>query len=172
MKEKTAIRQSETFLESFRLTLGVVVWGHVCPLWVPGVGVVQNIAGGLVTVRHITSKYMWEHDLGPFLPCPGSYPAIQCLWLKQDQNGRPAPGHTVPPGKCHIQIHGRAWFRAIFALSRNLSRVPGVQNTFQERSWRLYWGGVISEFFSPEIHPNWTIQLSLRWPLIMLILFC
>ena len=51
---------------------------------------------------------MGEHELGPLLPFPGTYPGFQgsetgYLWLKPDNNGWAGPGWTGPPGKCLVR---------------------------------------------------------------------
>ena len=43
------------------------------------------------------------------------------------------PTWKVSSAPYHTPIHGRAWFRTIFARSRHLSRVPGVQK------WLFLW---------------------------------
>ena len=45
-----------------------------------GMSPVQNGPPGKCLVRHITSQWMRQHDLGPFLPFPGTYPGVLTNW--------------------------------------------------------------------------------------------
>ena len=63
------------------------------------------------------------------------------------------PTWKVSSAPYHTPIHGRAWFRAIFARSRHISRVPGVQK------WHfLWWGCSRLDRPTSESAPGYTAQ--------------
>ena len=59
-------------------------------------------------MSHITSNYMAQHDLGPFLPSPGTLGAgrvqnIAILGSKSKDYGRLCPERGIPFGKCLVR---------------------------------------------------------------------
>ena len=107
-----------------RDTCGVVVWGHFCPLWVP------ILAGGGPKYG-----YFW-----------GQNQASMAGWIQGED-----PTWKVFYVPYHTPMHGTTLFRPTFALSRHLSRVPGVQK------W-LFIGKTFSDPYFPI--PPYRVECS------------
>ena len=89
------------------------MWGHFCPLWVP----------------------IWRRSSPKYGYFWGQNPASMAGWFQGED---PTWKWFYVP--YHTPMHGTTLFRAIFALSRHPSRVPGVQKWLFLRSESGHYG--------------------------------